>query len=185
MGNIVLTMQMSLDGIVSNEDQWMMLSEEIFEDYLEYYNTVETIVVGGNTYSSMAQYWQQAEMSSNSLERAIAQRINDLPKVVISRSKVDLIWRNSQQIIVKDDDSVARELENLKKHAKTISVESGVKTWQRLIQSDLFDELWVLIHPVVASQGERLFALANKQFSMRLSSTKTYQNGVVGLYYQK
>lgn len=91
MGKIVLTMQMSLDGVVSKEDQWMMLSEEIFEDYLEYYNTIETIVVGSHSYSSLANHWQRAENSSNSLERTIAKRINDLPKVVISRSNVDLI----------------------------------------------------------------------------------------------
>lgn len=34
MGKIILTMQTTMDGIVSNEDQWMTLNEEIFEDYL-------------------------------------------------------------------------------------------------------------------------------------------------------
>lgn len=186
MGRILMTMQMSLDGIVSNEDKWMTLSEEIFEDYYEYYNTVDTIIVGSNSYSSLAQHWQNAEeLSKNPLEQAIAKRINDIPKVVISRSEVDLVWRNSQQIIAKDDKSLAREIMNLKNTAGKISVESGVKTWQLFIQNDLFDDLWVLVHPVVVSQGEKLFALANKQFSMNLSSSKTYENGVVGLYYQK
>lgn len=97
MGRILMTMQMSLDGIVSNEDKWMTLSEEIFEDYYEYYNTVETIIVGSNSYSSLAQHWQNAEeFSKNPLEQAIAKRINDIPKVVISRSEVNLVWRNSQ-----------------------------------------------------------------------------------------
>lgn len=185
MGNIVLTMQMSLDGIVSDEYKWMTLSEEIFEDYLEYYNSVDTIVVGRNSYSSLAQHWQQAENSSNSLERAIAKRINEIPKIVISSSEVDLIWRNSQQIVVKDNQSVARELENLKKRLNKISVESGVRTWQLFIQNNLFDELWLLVHPVVVIQGQRLFALAEKQTSLRLNYTKTYNNGVIGLSYQK
>ncbi len=46
--------------------------------------------------------------------------------------------------------------------------------------SAFFDELWLLVHPVMASHGERLFALAAKQQSLRLSRTKTYKNGVVG-----
>ncbi|MEJ8545055.1 hypothetical protein [Brevibacillus borstelensis] len=51
--------------------------------------TVDTIVVGRNSYSSLAQHWQQAEHSSDSLERAIAKRMNDIPKVMISRSDME------------------------------------------------------------------------------------------------
>lgn len=185
MGKIVLTMQISLDGIVSHEDQWMTLSEEIFEDYLQYYQTVDTIVVGSNSYTSLAQHWQRAENSSNSLERAIAKRMNEIPKVVISRSEVDLMWRNSRQILIKDDDTLTRELDQLKTEGHTISVESGVKTWQLFVRSGLFDDLWLFVHPVIVSTGERLFALAEKQSRLQLRSAKTYQNGVVGLYYQK
>lgn len=96
-------MQLSVVSVVSEEYRWMMLNEEIFEDYLEYYNTVDTIIIGRNSYSSLAQHWQQAENSTNELERAIAKRMNDIPKMVISHSEVDLVWRNSQQIVVKDD----------------------------------------------------------------------------------
>lgn len=184
MGNIILTMQLSLDGVASGEDQWMTLSEEIFEDYLEYYKSVDTIIVGRNSYASLARHWQQAEQSSNALERAIAMRINEIPKVVISRTEVDLIWRNSQQIVVSDDASLARELEALKSRVDRISVESGVKTWQSFIQSGLFHELWLFVHPVIASRGERLFDLADRQQSLRLIGSKTYKNGVVGLHYQ-
>ncbi|SHF27467.1 Dihydrofolate reductase [Seinonella peptonophila] len=186
MGRINLTMQMSLDGIVSNEDQWMMLSEEILEDYFEYYKRVDTIVVGGNTYFSMAEHWQHAEeFSSNSLERSLAQYINRIPKIVISHSELDLVWRNSQQIIAKDSQFVISEVEKLKNDAEFISVESGVKTWQLFIRDNLFDDLWILVHPIVVSQGERLFSLAEKQSALNLMKTKTYKNGVLGLYYKK
>ncbi|UUZ83867.1 dihydrofolate reductase family protein [Paenibacillus sp. P26] len=185
MGNVILTMQISLDGIVSDEHLWMTLSEEILSDYLEYYNTVDTIVVGSHSYASLAQYWQQAEDSSDALERAIARRINEIPKVVISRSAVDLVWRNSQQMVVKDRHSLAQELEQLIKRTNTISVESGARTWRLFIQGELFDELWPLVHPVIASRGERLFALAEQRLPLHLKNTKTYANGVAGLYYQK
>ncbi|WP_327077656.1 dihydrofolate reductase family protein [Kroppenstedtia eburnea] len=88
-------------------------------------------------------------------------------------------------MLVENDDSFIREVENLKHHASKISVESGIKTWQRFIQHDFFDDLWLLVHPVIVSQGERLFAEAEKQTPMKLNSSKTYQNGVVGLWYQK
>jgi dihydrofolate reductase len=186
MGQIVLTMQISLDGVVSHEDRWMTLSDEMLEDYLEYYQSVDTIVVGGHSYSGLAEYWQSAEQFSDSaLERAIAKRINEIPKIVLSRSERELIWRNSRQITVSDRDSLVHEMEALKSKAAKISVESGVTTWQRLIQYDLFDDLWLFVHPAIVSQGERLFAYANHQLSLNLSSSKTYKNSVVGLYYQK
>ncbi|TNJ67247.1 deaminase [Paenibacillus hemerocallicola] len=186
MGKIILTMQMSLDGIVSNEDRWMSLSDEILEDYYEYYDTLDTIVVGGNTYASMAQYWQHAEKCSESaLERSMAKRINDIPKIVISSTVKDLVWRNSRQIVVQDNRALVREMEETKKNAGKISVESGVKTWQSFIQAEIFDELWLFVHPAIASQGEKLFAYAEKPFSMTLSGSKKYENGVVGLLYRK
>ncbi|GIO84223.1 dihydrofolate reductase [Paenibacillus faecis] len=185
MGNVILTMQLSLDGIISDEFRWMMLNEEIFEDYLAYYNTVDTIIVGRNSYASLAEHWKQAENSSNALERAIAKHMNEIPKVVISHSEVDLIWRNSRAIVVKDEETLTRELAALKSRVNHISVESGVRTWQSFIQQDLYDRLWLFVHPVIASEGERLFASADKQQALRLNRSKTYKNGVVSLHYHK
>jgi dihydrofolate reductase len=184
---IILYMQISIDGIVSNVDQWMTFSDEILADSLESYNTVDTIVVGGNTYPSMAEYWQTAEKSSDSaLERSVAKRINEMKKIVISRSNINPVWNNSQQLIYKDSESFVREIENLKKsEGKNISVESGVKTWRLFIQNALFDDIMLFIHPVIAAQGEKLFTDVGTKFSMQLSNSKIYKNGVVGLHYQK
>jgi dihydrofolate reductase len=186
MGEIILTMQMSLDGVVSQEDRWMSLSDEILEDYIAYYKSVDALVVGGNTYEGLAQYWPNAEVSSDSpIERAVAKSLNDHRKFVLTRSEIDLNWRNSEPVTVTDDESFVREMEKLKSKFGKLSVESGVKTWQRCIKHRLFDELWVLVHPVIASEGDRLFALARQQQPLKLVNSKTYQNGVVGLHYRK
>lgn len=187
MRKIILTMQISLDGIVSDVDQWMTLNDEIIKDSLEYYDTLDAIVTGGNSYPSLAEYWQNAEKSSASaLERKFAKRINEIEKLVLSRSKVDLGWRNSRQLPIKDNESLVREIKALKNdNGRNISVESGVGAWQAFIQNDLFDELWMWVHPVVVAEGEKLFADVRKKFSLRLSNSKVYENGVVGLYYQK
>ncbi|WP_145945829.1 dihydrofolate reductase family protein [Paenibacillus sp. Y412MC10] len=184
MGEIILTMQVSLDGIVSDEHLWMTLSEEILKDYLDYYQTIDTIIVGRNSYASLAEYWQQAENSSDALEQAIAKKMNDIPKLVVSHSDVELTWRNSELLLVKDEHSLAEELQARKKAVQRISVESGVKTWQTFIEHGFYDKLWLLVHPVVASQGEHLFALAGQRQSLQLMQTKTYSNGVVGLQYK-
>jgi dihydrofolate reductase len=181
-------MQISLDGVVSDPEHWMTISDEILADALEYYNnTLDAILVGSKSYSSLAEYWQTAEMSSNSaLERTFARRINEIRKIVISRSKIKLVWNNSQQLMIKDSESLVREIENLKKSGgKNISVEAGVKTWQLFLQNSLFDEILLLIHPIVAGQGKRLFADVGAKVTMQLINSKVYENSVVGLHYQK
>jgi dihydrofolate reductase len=132
MRKIILYMQISLDGVVSDPEHWMTLSDEILADALEYYNTLDAILVGSTFYPSLAEYWQTAEMSSQStLERTFARRINEIKKIVISRSKIKLVWNNSQQLMIKDSESLVHEIENLKKSGgKNISVEAGIKTWQ-------------------------------------------------------
>lgn len=187
MRKVILTMQMTLDGVVSDVEQWMTMPDEVIEDTLAYYETLDTIVVGGKSYPGLAEYWQMAEETSESaLERRFAKRINDIQKVVFSRSKMDLTWKNSQQILVDDSDSLVREIQKLKAGAgEDISVESGAKSWQLFIQNALFDDIWVFIHPVVAAQGDKLFADVATKFSLELRDSKRYPNGIVGLYYQK
>jgi dihydrofolate reductase len=96
------------------------------------------------------------------------------------------VWNNSQQLIIKDSESFVREIESLKKiGGKKISVEAGVKTWQLFLQNSLFDEILLLIHPIIAGQVKKLFADVGAKATMQLKSSKLYENGVVGLHYQK
>ncbi|GAB3948972.1 dihydrofolate reductase family protein [Spirosoma harenae] len=180
-------MQMSLDGIVSDPEKWMMLSDEIIEDSLTYYNTLDAIIVGGNSYEGLAGYWQNAETASESdIERRFAKKINDIKKFVFSRKAIDLTWKNSEQLLVDDKESLIREIEKLKAGGdKNLSVESGLKSWQLFLQESLFDELIIGVHPVVAVNGEKLFSEIPSKISLQLSTSKVYKNGVVSLHYQR
>lgn len=187
MGSIVLYMQISLDGIVSDVDRWASIDDGILEGALEYYNSLDAIVIGANSYPSMAEYWQQAELASESaLERSFAKRINELPKIVLSRMEMELAWKNTELLLYRDEESLVRGIESLRgRMAKDISVESGVRTWQRLLRHDLFDELRLLVHPAVAKVGEKLFAGAEESRALLLESARVYDSGVVELHYRK
>lgn len=128
MSNIILTMQISLDGVVSDIEQWMTFGDDVVEDQLSFYDTLDAIMVGGNSYPGLAAYWQQAETASESaLERRFAKKINEIEKIVLSRSDVDLVWKNSRQLPAHDRASLVREVEALKNDdRRNISVESGV-----------------------------------------------------------
>jgi dihydrofolate reductase len=179
-------MHVSLDGIVSDPEQWATITDEILADALEYYNTLDAIIVGSKSYTGLAKYWQNAETSSKSLlERTFARRINDIRKIVLSRSEIDLVWNNSELLVIRDNTSLVREIENLRNSdGKNISVEAGTKTWQLFLQNSLFDELVMFIQPVVAGQGTKLFD-AGAKMVLKLRNSRTYDGGIVKLHYQK
>ncbi|WJH36544.1 dihydrofolate reductase family protein [Paenibacillus sp. CC-CFT747] len=111
MRKVNLYLHMSLDGVVTDLDRWMDYSEEMLLDAYDYYKTVDTIIMGGQTYASMAGYWQAAERTSESaLERDVARRINAMEKLVLTRSDPDLVWANSQRLIVKEREAFVQEI---------------------------------------------------------------------------
>lgn len=187
MRKVILYMQISLDGVVSDPENWMTLSDEIIEDALKSYNEIDTVLVGSNTYASLAEYWKNAEHSSpSSLERSFAKRINEIRKIVISHAQVDLVWNNSTVLLFKDNVSFVQEIRDMKKsEGKNISVESGVKTWQLFIENLIFDELHLLIHPVVARHGKKLFSSEGGKINLELAGSKLFKNGVMGMHYKK
>jgi len=187
MGKIILNYQISLDGVVSNPDKWADIDDELLQDSIERYDAMDAAIFGSKTYAGMAEYWQKAEESSESaLERELAKKLNDKKKYVISRSPVEIVWRNSEQLKITDIESLARELENLRKTTeKDLTVESGLKLWQVFIQNSLFDVIYEQIHPVIAGSGEKLFDGEQKKIPLLMSDRKTFKNGVVSLNYRK
>ncbi|UFH53703.1 dihydrofolate reductase family protein [Spirosoma sp. KNUC1025] len=186
MRKIILYLQLSLDGVVSDPDKWATISDEIIASSLEAYKSLDTILVGSNGYASLAEYWQQAEHTSESeIERRFAKEINNIKKYVISRSNVDLVWKNSEQLFINDEASLVSEINKLRQtEGKNISVESGLKTWQLFLKNDLFDELALFFHPVIAGHGDKLFTDLNKT-NLELINTKKHENGVISLHYKK
>lgn len=184
MRKITLYMQSSVDGIVSDPDRWANISDEILEDALQMYENIGTVVFGGRSYPSMAQYWTGAEQTSTSeLERAFAKKINEIDKIVISRSPVKTTWKNSRSVQVADEDALFAAVQKLRSSkGGPISVEAGVKLWQLFLQNRLYDELWMLVHPAIAGSGQRLFDVEDGA-RLQFLASRSYENGVMGLRY--
>jgi len=187
MRKIILYLQISLDGVVSDSDKWMSFSDDILTDAIDYYKTLDTVIFGSNTYPFLSDYWQTAEQSSNSpLEKEFAKRINDINKIVLSRSPKELTWKNSQHLGFTDTQDLIKTLQNLKNQpGKNISVEGGITIWKLLLQNNLFDELLLYVHPTIFGKGIKLFDEINSQAILKLKYSKTLDKGVVLLHYEK
>ena len=187
MRKVVLYLNMTLDGVVSDVEKWANISDELLTDSIERYGRNGTVIFGGNSYPSMAEYWQQAEISSeNPQEKRLAQLLNDKPKLIISRSDMEITWRNSSQLKISDEKSLAEKIKELKNtEGKDITVEAGIKTWQMFIEQQIFDELELVVHPLVFGQGRKLFTGNEPKLNLKLVDTRLMQNGTIKLHYKR
>ena len=110
----------------------------------------------------------------------MADRLNSLPKYVVSATLEHPAWNNST--VLKGD--VLNEVSTLKQQIDgDIVIAGSFQLVHTLIEHDLVDELRLKIFPVVIGAGKRLFGETSDKKSMRLIDTKTLGDGVVFLTY--
>jgi dihydrofolate reductase len=187
MRKIFLHFAMTADGMVSNVEQWVSFTDEAMKDGSAFHDTVDTIIFGNNNYAPLAEYWQNAETASNSAEeRAFAKKINEMHKLVLSHGEVELVWKNSERLRVKDSAEFKQAIARLKNMpGKNITVDSGEGTWRSFLENDLWDGIDMLVHPVVIGTGKPLLVSMSIKAPLRLVESKTYSNGVVNLRYER
>ena len=111
----------------------------------------------------------------------LADRLNSLPKYVVSSTLEDPDWNNST--VLKGD--VVNEVSKLKQELNgEINVPASFQLARTLIEHDLVDELRLKIFPVVLGAGERLFGETSDKKPLRLVDTQTLGDGVAILTYE-
>jgi dihydrofolate reductase len=111
----------------------------------------------------------------------LADRLNSMPKYVVSSTLVDPDWNNST--VLKGD--VVTEVSKLKQELDgEIVVPASYQLGRTLLEHDLVDELRLVVFPVILGAGERLFGEISGKKPMRLVDTKTIGDGLAFLTYQ-
>ncbi len=182
MRKLILFNMVTLDGFMAGpngEIDWHNVDEEFNQFALAQLDEVGSLLFGRVTYAMMAGYWPTTEAIAN--DTAVANKMNQLPKVVFSRTLDKAAWQNSQ--LVQGDAVEAVSL--LKQQpGKDLFVFGSADLAAALIQNGLIDEFRVMVNPVVLGQGKPLFQGIQRPLKLKLVKTKTFQNGNVLLYYQ-
>src|SRR6266545_8051372 len=185
MGKIVISENVTLDGVVQDPagDEGFRLGgwvgpiaarEDVAKVALDEALGAEAFLLGRRSYE-----WLAARWPSRSGE--LADRLNSLPKYVVSSTLEDPDWNNST--VLKGDavDAVSK----LKKELDAeIVVPASFQLVRTLMEHDLVDELRLKIYPVVLGAGERLFGETSDKKPMRLVDTQTVEGDVVYLTYE-
>lgn len=174
MRKVVLKMHVSLDGYVRAANgevmDWVF---KTFDDDLKAWEVERlwqagTHIMGRNLYHEMAAYWPSSTDD-------FAPPMNEIPKVIFSRSLKQAEWNDSR--IVSGD--LAEEIGRLKQESgNEILAHGGAEFAQSLSRLDLIDEYRLIVHPVVLAGGLPLFTEL-KDF--RLLNSKEFPAGAVAL----
>jgi dihydrofolate reductase len=169
---------MSLDGFFegpNHELDWFVVDEEFFAYARDMLRGVDTILFGRKTYQHMADYWPSAPAEE------IADQMNNLAKIVFSRTLESVEWQNST--LVKND--AVAEISKLKQlPGKDMVVLGSASLASFLLQRGLIDEYRVILNPVFLGSGRPLFQDVKQRLRLKLSRTKLFGSGVVVLYYE-
>src|SRR5213083_1279837 len=111
----------------------------------------------------------------------LADRLNSMPKYVVSSSLEDPDWNNAT--VLKGD--VVEEVSKLKQELDgDIVIPGSYQLGRTLIEHDLVDELRLVVFPVVLGAGERLFGETSDKKPLRLVNSRTIGNGLTFLSYE-
>jgi dihydrofolate reductase len=137
------------------------------------------LLFGRITYELMAGYWPTPAAAK--AYPAVAEGMNNLPKVVFSRTLDKASWQ--QTTLVKGD--LAGEVRKMKKEpGEHIAILGSGSIVSQLAQEGLIDEYQVVINPVVLGKGRTMFDGIKGKLTLKLTKTRTFGNGNVLLCYE-
>lgn len=188
MRKIVFQMMTTLNGRLDDPFAWVKnVGNDQYREIDRIYARYDTILVGRTTYEEMAAYWPSAlsEAAGNETNQVMARRMKTYQKLVFSKSGRQKLteWNNTEQVVVRSDDELAKYIANLKAQpGGDIHLSGGASFAQSVIGLDLVDEFHFFVYPVV-SPGASWFSQLPDKRDLQLLSASTFENGVVGLHY--
>ncbi len=174
MRKIVANLFISLDGVVEAPESWTgpYFSEDVGQMIGAEMAHSDTMLLGRVTYETFA-----AAFAGQS--GGIADQMNAIPKIVVSRSLTGADWVNSTLI------TDIAELAHFKAgDGATIAISGSAGLVRSLLAAELLDELRLLTFPVVVGEGRRLFAGSAGRRAFDLIDAHAFSGGAVRTVYR-
>jgi dihydrofolate reductase len=188
VGRIVVTEFVSLDGVMEDpggsegfeHGGWSFESnrgDEGDKFKLDEVLEAEAQLLGRVTYEGFAAAWP-----SITDEAGFADKMNSMPKYVVSSTLAEPTWNNST---VLEGDAVEAVAKLKREVDGVILVAGSARLVQTLVEHDLVDEVRLMVYPVVLGSGKRLFGETSGKKPLRLVNSKVVGDGVAILIYER
>lgn len=153
---------------IYGEDHYAYKEEEIRE--------AESLLLGRKTYEGFAAAWPERDRTD-----PFTDRINSMPKYVVSSTLTDPEWENTTVLSGDPVEEVAKLKEAL---SGPILVNGSAQLVHALVENDLVDEHRAMVHPVLIADGLRMFPDPSELTKLKLADAKAYESGVALLVYR-
>ena len=179
MRKLIMWNMITLDGFFEGEKKWDLdWHDEVWDEELERISvqqlkTADMLVFGGTTYEGMAAYWRSAKGE-------IADLMNNLPKVAISRTLKTAVWHGTTLI----SDNAVPVISKLKEQGDgNMFVFGSGNLSATFISEGTYDEYRLVIVPVILGSGNPLFGHGLNRRRLKLLDSKPLSSGGVILRY--
>lgn len=184
MRKLKLQMQLSLDGFVAGpngEMDWMVWNwDEPLNKYVgDITESVDCIVLGRVLAQGFIDYWANAAANPETVPGA--QKLNDTPKVVFTKTLESNEWSNTT--LAKGD--LVEEITALKNQSgNDIIAYGGGNFVSDLIKHNLIDEYHLFINPTILGNGMPIFKSLEDKLNLQLIESRGFECGIVVLCYK-
>jgi dihydrofolate reductase len=182
MAKVISTLFITADGVAEIDFDWHFpyFDENMGRAVAEDYDTSDVLLIGRETYDSFAGAWPDRETAGGD-DAPMAKHLGDMRKVVVSRQPLEFSWRNSE--LINGDLVDAVTALKADPGIQGILVPGSLSVVQQLLAAGLVDELRLLVHPVAARKGRRLFDEGDGFYHLKTVSTETFPTGVIRVIY--
>jgi len=188
MRKVVVTEYVTLDGVMedpgggekSEHGGWsfQFWSDEAAKFKFDELFASDALLLGRVTYEGFARAWPAMKD-----DMGFADRMNSIPKYVVSSTLKELQWNNSHLI----EGDIPEAVTKLKEEdGLDILVAGSARLVHTLMEHHLVDEYRLMVHPVLVGGGTRLFPEGSSAGNtiLQLVGSKAFSSGIVVLSYQ-
>jgi dihydrofolate reductase len=179
MRKLFWQMNVTLDGFTEGPNRELDYTAGFVDQDFDRYasdmlQSIDGILLGRRTYQLFADYWPSATGPD-------AERMNQLPKIVFSKTLEKVEWRNSRLVKA----NVAEEVLRLKQQpGKDLALFGSADLASTFIRHGLIDEYRILVTPVVLGGGTPIFKDIEDKIALKLLKATAWSSGIVALYYR-
>ncbi len=185
MRKLIFAINVTIDGCCDHEKG--LPSEEVHQYFTKLTQEAGALLYGRKTYELMVPFWPDIAKSSADQPKAMkefAEAFVAVPQMIVFSKTLAKAEKASTTILRGD---LRAEVMRLKQESGDNILTGGVDIPSQLLAEELVDEIRLVVHPVIAGKGRRLFDGLNlqDQLQFKLVETKVFKSGHVVLRYAK
>jgi dihydrofolate reductase len=180
MRKLIASINVTLDGFCNHTA--VIADDDLHQHYNDLFKNSGLLLFGRKTYQLMESAWPAIvkDPTGNKPTDEFAILIDNIPKIVFSRTLKEVSWKNTKLF----GEGLEKEVIKLKTEpGKNILVGSPTLIAE-LTQAGLIDEYLLCINPIILGNGLTLFKDIQKRVDLKLLKSSSLKSGVIIVQYE-